>query len=288
MEKLADGPLIPDPERFLAGVEHSLTRRRKPRPGEAIQVGLDLGTASLVLVVLGEDRRPLGAARRFAEVVRDGLVVDFSAARTLVEELKRELEADLGVELTETAIAVPPGTSERDAATHGYVASGAGLEVNAVLDEPTAANLVLGLTHGAIVDIGGGTTGVAVLENGRVLTTFDEATGGTHLTLVLAGHHKIGFDEAEALKQDPKNARKILALVAPVLQKIGTIIRKGLAGYPADEIHLVGGTASTTGIEKIIGLEVGRPVTVSAHPLLVTPAGIALGSAPRVPDPVQP
>lgn len=288
MEKpLPDEPLIPDPERFLAGVEKSLTRRQKPRPGEAIQVGLDLGTASLVLVVLGEDHRPLGAARRFAEVVRDGLVVDFGAARTLVEELKRELEADLGVELTETAIAVPPGTSERDAATHGYVASGAGLEVNAILDEPTAANLVLGLTHGAIVDIGGGTTGVAVLENGRVLTTFDEATGGTHLTLVLAGHHKMSFNEAEALKQDPKNARKILALVAPVLQKIGTIIRNGLAGYPADEIHLVGGTAATAGIEKIIGLEVGRPVTVSAHPLLVTPAGIALGSAPRVPDPVE-
>ncbi|MDR1921116.1 MAG: ethanolamine utilization protein EutJ [Candidatus Adiutrix sp.] len=262
---------------FLAAVEKSLTRREKPRGGEALKVGLDLGTASIVLVVLGENDRPLAAARRFAQVVRDGLVVDFSAARTIVEELKAELQKDLGVELMETAIAVPPGTGDRDTAAHRYVASGAGLEVGAVMDEPSAANLVLGLKNGAIVDIGGGTTGVAVLRDGQVVRTFDEATGGVHLSLVLAGHYRISFEEAEAMKQKPENARKIVPLAAPVLQKIGTIIRRGLGDYPAEVIHLVGGTAATLGIEKIIGLEVGRPVRVSARPILVTPAGIALG-----------
>ena len=279
--------LVQDPETFLAEVEASFTRRHKPRPGEAVKVGLDLGTASIVLVVLGEDNRPLGAARRFAQVVRDGLVVDFGAARSIVEELKADLEKDLGVELTFASIAVPSGTSERDAATHRYVAQGAGLEADTVLDEPVAANLVLNLKNGAIVDIGGGTTGVAVLENGRLLKTFDEATGGTHLTLVLAGHHKMSFEEAEAYKQDPKNARKITALVAPVLQKMGTIIRSGLQGLPVDEIHLVGGTAATVGIEKIVGQEVGRPVTVSARPILVTPVGIALGCPAMVPEPLS-
>lgn len=276
-----------DPESFLAEVEASLTSRRKPEPGEALRVGLDLGTASIVLVALGQDLRPLGAARRFAQVVKDGLVVDFGAARTIAEELRRELEQDLGVELNFTALAVPPGTSERDAATHRYVASGAGLEAQAVLDEPSAANLVLNLKNGAIVDIGGGTTGVAILKDGRVLHTFDEATGGTHLTLVLAGHFKISFEEAEAYKQDPKNARKITPLVAPVLQKMGGIIRSGTEGWPVDEIHLVGGTAATAGIEKIISQEAGRPTTVSARPILVTPAGIALGCPPTVPEPLS-
>ena len=284
----ADGgagpPLLADPETFLAEVEAGFTRRRKPRPGEAVKVGLDLGTASIVLVVLGEDNRPLGAARRFAQVVRDGLVVDFGAARTIVEELKADLEKDLGVELTFAAIAVPSGTSERDAATHRYVAQGAGLEADTVLDEPVAANLVLNIKNGAIVDIGGGTTGVAVLKDGRILKTFDEATGGTHLTLVLAGHYKMSFEEAEAFKQDPKNARKITALAAPVLQKMGTIIRSAISGFPVDEVHLVGGTAATMGIEKIVGLEVGLPVTVSSLPILVTPAGIALGCPAMVPE----
>ncbi len=288
LESGAPRPPLVEPESFLAEVEAALTRRRPPRPGEAIRVGLDLGTASIVLVALGEDNRPLGTARRFAQVVRDGLVVDFGAARSIVEELKQELERDLGVELAFAAIAVPPGTSERDAATHRYVAAGAGLEVETVLDEPGAANLVLNIANGAIVDIGGGTTGVAVLENGRTLHTFDEPTGGTHLTLVLAGHHKISFDEAEAMKQDPRNGRKIAALVAPVLQKIGTIIRQGLADRQVEEIHLVGGTAATVGIEKIIAQETGRPVTVSARPILVTPAGIALGCPPAVPEPLSP
>lgn len=264
-------------EDFLAAVEHGLTHRRRPNAGEAVKIGLDLGTASIVLVVLGADNRPLGTARRFAQVVRDGLVVDFISARSITEELKLELEKDLGVKLTFASIAVPPGTSKRDAATHQFVASGAGLEVESVLDEPNAANLVLNIKNGAIVDIGGGTTGVSILHDGKILDTFDEPTGGTHLSLVLAGHYKISFEEAELFKQDPQNAKKIAALVAPVLQKIGTIIRQGIVGYPVEEIHLVGGTAATYGIEKIISQETGLPAMVSARPIWVTPAGIALG-----------
>ncbi|MDR2800696.1 MAG: ethanolamine utilization protein EutJ [Desulfovibrio sp.] len=268
------------PDDFLDEVEKSFVRRRKCGAREPLKTGLDLGTASVVLVTLGADGRPLASAQRQARVVRDGLVVDFSAARALVEELKSEVEEAIGRELRETAIAVPPGTSERDTATHRYVASGAGLEVSRVLDEPEAANLVLGLADGAIVDIGGGTTGVAVLKEGRVIHTFDEATGGTHLTLVLAGHYGISFEEAEAFKLDPANSRKILPLVAPVLQKIGTIIRRGLENYPVGAVYLVGGTAATAGIEKIVGLETALPVKVSSRPILATPAGIALGALP--------
>ena len=267
-----------DSANFLAEVEKSLTKRQKPKKGESLKVGLDLGTASVLLVVLGENDRPLAAARRFAQVVKDGLVVDFGEARAIVSELKSDLEKALGLELYETAIAVPPGTSERDTATHGYVASGAGLEVTSVLGEPEAANLVLNIKNGAIVDIGGGTTGVALLKDGKLIHTFDEATGGTHLSLVLAGHNRISFEEAEKFKLDPKNDKKILPLVAPVLQKIGTIIRTGLKDYQVDEIHLVGGTAATCGIEKIIAMETQKPVFVSQRPILVTPAGIALGA----------
>jgi ethanolamine utilization protein EutJ len=274
--------ILKDPGVFLSELEKTLTNPVKPEKNERLKVGLDLGTASIVLVVLGEDNRPLGTAREFADVVKDGLVVDFSRARSITARLKRSLEEALDVELPETAIAVPPGTSERDVATHGYVASGAGLEVTTVMDEPSAANLVLGLRNGAIVDIGGGTTGVAVLQDGEVIHTFDEPTGGTHVSLVLAGHNGISFDEAEKLKQDPAQSRQNLPIIAPVFQKMGTIIREGLAGFAVEEIHLVGGTAATVGIERIIALETKCKVTVSAIPILVTPAGIALSFKPAV------
>ena len=271
-------PVIVNAAVFLAEVARSLVHRRRPEVGEVPRLGLDLGTTSLVMVVLGEGGRPLAAARRFAQVVRDGLVVDFDTARRLTAEMKAELEESLEAELTETALAVPPGTSVRDMATHRHVASGAGLEVTALTEEPYAANLVAGLREGAIVDIGGGTTGVAVLREGRVVHSFDEATGGVHLTLVLAGHFKISFEEAERLKLDPARSTQVRPLVIPVLQKIGTIIRRGLAGWPAPELGLVGGTAAAPGLEEIVSQETSRPARVLAHPLLVTPAGIALSA----------
>lgn len=271
-------PSLPaqDTESFLREVERTLDHPIRPEKGESLKVGLDLGTASIVLVVLGEGSRPLAVAREFAQVVKDGLVVDFNQARRITAALKSRLEEVLQVELTETAIAVPPGTGSRDVATHGYVASAAGLEVTGVMDEPTAANLALGLQNGAIVDIGGGTTGVSILRDGKVVHTFDEPTGGTHVSLVLAGHNRISLEEAEALKLDPARSRENLPVIAPVLQKMGSIIGNGIAGFECEQIILVGGTSATAGIDRIIGMETGKKVTVSPVPILVTPVGIAL------------
>lgn len=269
-----------DANLFLHEVEKTLDHPVRPEKGESLRIGLDLGTASIVLVALGEAGRPLAVVREFAQVVKDGLVVDFNQARIITASLKKRMEEVLGVELTATAIAIPPGTGSRDVATHSYVASAAGLEVTTVMDEPTAANLVLGLQNGAIADIGGGTTGVSILKDGEVIHTFDEATGGTHISLVLAGHNRISFEEAEALKLDPARSKENLPVIAPVLQKIGTIIKKGIAGFECEQIVLVGGTSSIAGIDRIIGMETGKKASVSPVPILVTPAGIALSYRP--------
>ena len=279
---MGSNPGSPDADSFLREVERTLYHPLKPEKDESLKIGLDLGTSSIVLVVLGEsDRaiwpRPLAVVREFAQVVRDGLVVDFQKARQITAALKKRIEELLERELFDTAIAVPPGTGSRDVATHSYVASAAGLEVTTVLDEPTAANLVLGLQNGAIADIGGGTTGVSILRNGEVIHSFDEPTGGTHITLVLAGHNRISFEEAEALKLDPARGRENLPVIVPVLQKMGKIIGDGIKGFDCEEIVLVGGTSAAMGIERIIGLETGKNVSVSSVPILVTPAGIALG-----------
>jgi ethanolamine utilization protein EutJ len=265
-----------DADRFLREVEKTLDNPVKPERGESLKIGLDLGTASIVLVALGENLRPLAVVREFSQVVKDGLVVDFNKARMITASLKQQMEDILGVELTCTAIAVPPGTGSRDVATHSYVASAAGLEVTNVMDEPVAANLVMGIRDGAIADIGGGTTGVSILKDGELIHSFDEPTGGTHVSLVLAGHNRISFEEAEAMKQDPARSKANLPVIAPVLQKIGSIIGKGIAGFDCGEIILVGGTSSIAGIDRIIGMETGKKVTVSPVPILVTPVGIAM------------
>lgn len=249
-----------------------------PEKNEKVKVGVDLGTAYIVLVALGEGDRPLAVEMQYAQVVRDGLVVDFVGARQIVLMLKERLEDRLQRELKEAAIAVPPGTSEADSKSHRYVVEGAGLEVTQILDEPTAANGVLGIESGAIVDIGGGTTGISVLQDGKVVYVADEATGGVHLSLVLAGHYKISYEDAENLKKDTKRHQEILPVVRPVLEKMASIVQRHVKGYAIDNIYLVGGTCCLQGMEMIFQDYLKTPVHKPNNPFLVTPLGIALGS----------
>jgi ethanolamine utilization protein EutJ len=105
-----------------------------------------------------------------------------------------------------------------------------------LVDEPTAANHVMGIQDGVIVDVGGGTTGIAVIENGKVVYTADEATGGTHFTLVIAGATGLSFEEAELLKKNPKEQTRLFPLVRPVMEKVGTIIEHHLQGSKPQSI----------------------------------------------------
>lgn len=164
---------------------------------------LTWGTAYIVLAVVDEDGVPVAGALQFAQVVKDGLVVDFVNAVKIVKEMKVKLEEQLGVELLEAATAYPPGTGSADMRSIKYVAESAGFRVLGSIDEPTAANAVLGITDGAVVDIGGGTTGIAILKDGKVVYVADEPTGGTQFSLVVAGGLKIPFERAEEIKKGP-------------------------------------------------------------------------------------
>lgn len=267
--------------RQIDDLERRIDAPAEISPNEQLFVGVDLGTAYIVVVVVNAEHEPVACALEFAQVVRDGLVVDYTGATRIVRKLVQELEQRLGRELELAAIAVPPGTGERECATHRHVVEGAGLTVTAILDEPTAANAVLGVENGVIVDIGGGTTGLSVLENGKVVYVADEPTGGTHLSLVLAGNYGISFEEAEAIKKDPSRQEEILPVVKPVLEKMASIIKRHIEGRDVSAIYLVGGTCCLKDMEKVIAKETGKPVCKPSNPFLVTPLGIALNCGPQ-------
>lgn len=243
------------------------------------RVGVDLGTADVVLVVTDEAGQPVAGAMRWASVVRDGLVVDFRGATLIVEELKRQVEGIIGAELSVGATAVPPGTVGRNAQACSYVIAGAGLDPATQMDEPVAAALALGVTDGVVVDIGGGTTGIAVLRGGQMVFSADEATGGTHLSLALAGAYHIPVEEAELIKRDPSRHKEIMPVVTPVIEKMASVTQQMMekcGGCEQQDVYVVGGTAYLSGFENVFGKAFGRPVHVPPHPLLVTPLGIAL------------
>ncbi|WP_063556519.1 ethanolamine utilization protein EutJ, partial [Clostridium ljungdahlii] len=223
-----------------------------------------------------ENYKPVAGAYKYADVVRDGMVVDYIGAINIVREMKHEIEEKLGTELIYGAAAIPPGTDELDSGAVKNVVQAAGFELTSVLDEPTAANKVLRIKNGAVVDIGGGTTGISILKDGKVVYIADEPTGGTQFSLVVSGAYKMPFAEAELYKRNPENHKDLLPVLKPVVEKIASIINQHIRGYDVQEISLVGGTCCLTGIETIIEKKTGIFTHKPENPMFVTPLGIAL------------
>lgn len=259
----------------MVGDFEAVIKKPVREPSSVYYTGVDLGTACVVLAVLDEHLRPVAGTFRYADVVRDGMVVDYIGAIRIVREMKEELEGKLGTQLIYAAAAIPPGTDALDSGAIKNVVQGAGFEITALPDEPTAANAVLNIRNGAVVDIGGGTTGISVLKDGKVVYVADEPTGGTHFSLVIAGAYKMSFADAESYKRDKKNHKELLPVLKPVIEKVSSIISRHIAGWEVDGIYLVGGTCCLTGIEGIIEKKTGIPTYKPGNPMFVTPLGIA-------------
>jgi ethanolamine utilization protein EutJ len=251
-------------------------------PVGPLQVGVDLGTAYLVLVVLDQEREPIAGEYQFAQVVRDGLVVDFVGAVDRLTAMKRRMEQRLGRELEHASSGYPPGVAQVEVRATANVVEAAGFHCTGLVDEPTAANALLGLGNGAIVDVGGGTTGIAILRDGEVVYTADEPTGGTHFSLVIAGAHDIPFEAAEAMKTDSSQQERLFPIIRPVMEKVASIVNSHVqiyqeqSGHAVDQLVLVGGTSRFPGIAGVVEEYTGLPTQVPQRPLFVTPLGIAM------------
>ncbi len=202
--------------------------------------------------------------------------MDFVGAVDLLRDMKTRLEKRLGCELTHAASGYPPGVPLAEVRATANVVEAAGMECTGLVDEPSAANLVIQKRNGAIVDIGGGTTGVAIIKDGQVVYTADEPTGGTHFSLVIAGALGMTFEDAEMLKVQPSEHTRLFPLIRPVMEKVASITTRHIQGYDVDSITLVGGTAAFHGIEKVVEEYTGIPTTVPVFPASVTPLGLAM------------
>jgi ethanolamine utilization protein EutJ len=247
-------------------------------PPSSIHVGVDLGTAYTVLMVLDEHYKPIAGEYQFAEVTRDGLVVDFIGAVDLLRAMKSRVEERLGFPLTSGASGYPPGVPQAEVRATANVLYGAGLDCTGLIDEPTAANNVLQIKDGAIVDVGGGTTGIAIFKNGEVVYTADEPTGGTHFSLVIAGSTGTSFEEAEEMKKNPNEQQRLFPIIRPVMEKVGSIINRHIRGHQVDRLYLVGGTCAYPGMDKVIEEVTGVEALLPGNPLFVTPLGIAMNN----------
>lgn len=253
-----------------------------------LRVGIDLGTATIVIAVVDAEGRPVYLDFRREEAVRDGVVVDFHAAAAAAAALKESAESALGVSLSQAAAAYPPGVPEADARACRFVLERAGFECAALVDEVTAAQALLRIRDGAIADVGGGSTGVGMYRDGELVGLDDLPGGGHHLNLILAGAQKIGVEEAERLKRTASDGSLAsldrappdhMPILRPGIERIAHNIGRLLPTRPAGPIHLVGGALMVPGAGAVVSQYIGHEVAEYPHALLITPFGIALSIA---------
>lgn len=239
---------------------------------EALYLGIDLGTSDVVTMAVDDYGTPVAVFLDWADVVRDGVVLAFFEAVEIVKAQVAQIEAKLGRRFTHAATSFPPGTDPRISAN---VIEAAGLRVAAIIDEPSAVASLLGISHGAVVDIGGGTTGVALIANGKVVYSGDEATGGHHVTLTIAGALKNSIDQAEQFKR--KNGAEAWNIARPVFEKMTDIVRKHLKDHdPVGTLYLSGGSCMLPGVQSLFAEAFPTATVILPQPCLyLTPLAIA-------------
>lgn len=262
--------------KYIKDFEKTIIKPKTNFDKSKFYVGVDLGTANIVITILDKNGNPVAGATQRSRVVRDGIVVDFMGAISIVKKLKQDLEEKLGIEITEGCTAIPPGVEQGSVKAIVNVIESAGIDILKVIDEPTAASYVLGITDGVVVDLGGGTTGISILEKGKVVFVADEPTGGTHMTLVLAGSYGVDFETAEDIKTDKKKEKEVFTQITPVLEKMASIVKKYIKGYKVKDVFLVGGACSFADSEKIFEKELELNIYKPYMPIYITPIGIAL------------
>jgi len=243
------------------------------------KVGIDLGTADIQTIVLDEANRPLACYLDWSDVVQDGVVVDYHGACLIVRDQLRRASERVGIDIKRATTSYPPGTDPRISIN---VVESAGIEVSGVIDEPSSVAALLQLQHAAVVDIGGGTTGTAIIENGRVVKSVDDPTGGHHITLTLAGHHGLSYEAAEQLKRQDSSG-EVLSVVQPVIAKMANLVQQHIAQHASPAIYLTGGCCALQGFGKVFAAEFpDLDVIIPTQPLYLTPLAIAAFGAAAV------
>ena len=131
----------------------------------------------------------------------------------LLQKIKRDAEAFLGEDVTQAVVTVPAYFDDNQRSATKDAAKIAGLEVVRLVNEPTAASLAYGLDRLkedlriAVVDLGGGTLDVTIMEFGKGVfevkaTSGDTQLGGTDMNVAVLEHLAGKFQEETGV--DPR------------------------------------------------------------------------------------
>ena len=169
--QVAKRQAITNPKNTIFSIKRFMGRKYSEIGNDANRVPYELKSGTDGDVVVNIDGKDYSAPEISAMVLR---------------KMKETAEAYLGEEVTQAVITVPAyfNDSQRQAtADSGKIA---GLEVQRIINEPTAASLAYGLQNEgdrkiAVYDLGGGTFDISILEIGDGVFEVKSTNGDTHL-----------------------------------------------------------------------------------------------------------
>ncbi len=143
--------------------------------------------------------------------LKDGVIADFDITTSMLQEFIRKALAGTFLTKTRVIICIPSGVTAVERRAVKEAAENAGAKRVSIIEEPMAAAIGAGLpvaepTGSMIVDIGGGTSEVAVISLGGIVTSRSVRVAGDEFDLAIINFIKkkynllIGERTAENIK----------------------------------------------------------------------------------------
>ena len=163
-----------------------------------------------VLAVGNEAKQMLGRTPGKIKAIRpmkDGVIADFEVAEQMIKHFIRKVHKGRTISNPQIVICVPSGSTNVERRAIRESADAAGARKVFLIEEPVAAAIGAGLpvaepTGSMVVDIGGGTTEVAVLSLGGVVLCTSIKTAGDSfdesISEYMRSKHKLAIGEASA------------------------------------------------------------------------------------------
>jgi rod shape-determining protein MreB len=169
-----------------------------------------------VLAVGDEAKMMLGRTPGNIQAIRplrDGVIADFEVAEEMIKHFIRKVHNRRGFASPQVIVCVPSGSTAVERRAIQDSAEAAGARRVFLIEEPMAAAIGAGLpvtepTGSMIVDIGGGTTEVAVLSLGGIVYSRSVRVGGDKMDEAIIAYIRrnhnllVGEGSAERIKKE--------------------------------------------------------------------------------------
>jgi rod shape-determining protein MreB and related proteins len=210
------------------------------------RIGIDLGTANVLVyvpkqgivinepsvVAVSDDNRVLAVGEEAKEMVgrtpeaitayrplRDGVIADYRVTESMIRYFINKVSGSVRLSRPEVMICVPAGATSTEKRAVIEATKQAGAKEAYIIPEPVAAAIGADIPIDAaagnlIVDIGGGTTEVAIISLGGIVASNSVRIGGNRLDQAITEYIRkkyglaVGDQTAEEIKMELGSAIK--------------------------------------------------------------------------------